>query len=294
MNDSPAIPAPTTLFDPAAPVPEEFDVFCEGCGYSLVALSGDRCPECGRPFDPGALPYARVPWLHRRRIGRWSAYWRTVGQVVKRPGDFAAELCRPVRISADDAHRFRKVSALVAATSVLAAVGVTFYLTDGMPRRWQGLLGFAILMLAGWVMAVVFFRLVTDMPVFIWKGLPSSPEHELAPLHHYAAAPLALAPLVGVVMVGLPGLAVFTNAPAHMISFAVGPGLVVAVGWLALCWRTPVALMRGATGATPRQVAALAAYLPVHALLMILVAFLGFAVCMAMLVPVAEYISRNF
>jgi hypothetical protein len=26
---------------------------CKGCGYSLRALTVPRCPECGRPFDPG-------------------------------------------------------------------------------------------------------------------------------------------------------------------------------------------------------------------------------------------------
>src|SRR5690349_17881079 len=34
-------------FDSAAEVPHEYDIFCEACGYSLVGLSNDRCPECG-------------------------------------------------------------------------------------------------------------------------------------------------------------------------------------------------------------------------------------------------------
>src|SRR5687768_6121468 len=103
-------------FDAAAAVPDEYDVLCEACGYSLVGLSGDRCPECGAPFDPAALPFARVPWLHRRRLGRWGAYWQTVRQVVFLPRAFAAELCRPVRISADDARRFRGTTITLAAT----------------------------------------------------------------------------------------------------------------------------------------------------------------------------------
>src|SRR5205085_4354613 len=124
VDGPPVGSAPSTVFDPSAPVPEEYDVFCEGCGYSLVGLSGDRCPECGRPFSGGELPYARVAWLHRRRIGRWAAYWRTVRHVVRRPKSFAAELCRPVRISATDAKRFRAVTTLVAASSLALVIGL--------------------------------------------------------------------------------------------------------------------------------------------------------------------------
>jgi hypothetical protein len=27
-------------------------MFCRGCGYALIGLPGNRCPECGREFDP--------------------------------------------------------------------------------------------------------------------------------------------------------------------------------------------------------------------------------------------------
>src|SRR4051794_9109758 len=85
--------------DPAHEVPPEYDVFCEGCGYSLAGIAADRCPECGRPYDPAELPFARVPWLHRRRIGFWRAYVKTVAMVLLTPRRFARELCRPVRVS---------------------------------------------------------------------------------------------------------------------------------------------------------------------------------------------------
>jgi hypothetical protein len=286
------MPAPSTVFDPAAPVAEEFDVFCEGCGYSLLGLAGDRCPECGRPFNPNEQPYARVPWLHRRRIGRWRGYWRTVGQVVRRPREFAAELCRPVRISADDARRFRTVSAMIAATSLVGAIVFGTYLAGG-PSRWQDILGFTLVALIGWFAAVWFFWLATDMPVFIWKGLPSMPPNELAPLHHYAAAPLALVPFVAAIGVGLPGLAVFTGA-AQMFFPAAVPGLVAGAALLITCWVTPLLLMRTATDCDTRRVLLLAAYLPVHVFLMFLVTFLSFAVCMIPLVQVIKYFERHF
>src|SRR5438067_3390357 len=97
----------TGAFDPARQVPDEYDVFCEACGYSLAGLMGDRCPECGKTFDPAELPFARLPWLHRRRLGKLNAYARTVFLVCFRPASVARELCRPVRISVKDARSFR-------------------------------------------------------------------------------------------------------------------------------------------------------------------------------------------
>lgn len=288
---TPAILAPSTVFDPSAPVPEEYDVFCHACGYSLVGLAGDRCPECGATFNPNELPYARVAWLHRRRIGRIRAYWQTVRQVVRRPGPFAQELCRPVRISADDARRFRSTTAYVATTAITLFVGVLWYANITL-RNWQDALGFAMSLLLVWGSTVLFLRLVTDMPVFIWKGLPSLPPNELAPLHHYAAAPLAYAPLVAAVLLGLWTLAAFVNAP-RWFYLPLGAALAALVaGWTLLCWWTPLALMRGATGCDRRRVALLGAYLPVHALIMLVLAILLFMLGMFPVIQLIEFLEQ--
>lgn len=50
-------------------------MFCRVCGYALVGLSENRCPECGRAFDPAdprtfrypRRPPAWVRWLAARR-----------------------------------------------------------------------------------------------------------------------------------------------------------------------------------------------------------------------------------
>src|SRR6476661_8838798 len=96
---------------PDQEVPDEFDLLCEHCGYSLVGLTtSNRCPECGEEFDPAELPLARVPWLFRKRLGKISAYRETVWEIIVRPRSFAKELCRPVRICVSDARAFRRLS----------------------------------------------------------------------------------------------------------------------------------------------------------------------------------------
>ena len=266
-----ATPAPSTAFDPAAPVPEEYDLFCDGCGYSLLGLAGDRCPECGRRVDTSGLPYARVAWLHRRRLGFWTAYWRTVRHVVFRPRSFAAEMCRPVRISAEDAKRFRRLSARLAAASGVLTVVAVFWLTGGLRRGMRNsdfLPTFVMLLVGGYFASVLFLRLATDMPLFIWKGLPSMPPSELAPLHQYAAAPLGLIPFVLVVTVLLPTLAAVQGLPGEYVKVFQGAAVLMAGAWFIALWQTPLVLMKTATGCGNRRVAQLALYLPFHWLLM--------------------------
>jgi hypothetical protein len=272
MNATPAATAPSTIFDPSAPVAEEYDVFCDGCGYSLLGLAADRCPECGRPFSAGDLPYARVAWLHRRRIGRWTAYWRTVRHVVLQPASFAAEMCRPVRISAEDAKRFRRLAIhLAAAAGLLTALAVP-WLTGDLLRWWrQGsdhLPVYLLTALGGWLAAVVFLRLATDMPLFIWNGMPSLPPSELAPLHQYAAAPLALMPAVLAVAVLFPVVVSSARLPAEWVLLARVTAVAAVVTWVVICWKTPLALMKAATGCSTRRVSLLGFYLPLHCLLM--------------------------
>jgi hypothetical protein len=43
--------------------------YCLDCGYMLIGLSKDRCPECGRPFDRADRgtfrSYPRLTWPKR-------------------------------------------------------------------------------------------------------------------------------------------------------------------------------------------------------------------------------------
>ena len=90
---------PTTTDD----IPSEDAPVCPACGYDLRGIDSGRCPECGTPVDRVAV--SRIPWVHRRLVGRWRAYWRTWAMATFRTGSLAAEVRRPV--SHRDGQTFR-------------------------------------------------------------------------------------------------------------------------------------------------------------------------------------------
>lgn len=285
MDANPAISgeAPTPAsYDPASGVPDEYDVLCEGCGYSLVGIQSDKCPECGHPFDPTQLPFARVPWLHRRRIGRVKAYLATLRFVLARPRHFAEEICRPVRISIDDARSFRRTTvnlvllAFLLCALELGVLVVANYLREArvavqpeyMPLVWYLSATTVITLTILFGLRVLLF-MMTDLPVFIWRGHPSLRENDLSPIQCYAAAsltPLLVTPiLVPVVVFGV----LFVDSPTNEVLV---PLLVIVTGLLlsVLFYRmltTPLRLMIG-SGVERRRVKIMALYLPVHWLIM--------------------------
>jgi hypothetical protein len=264
----PPAPIPVLTVSPDQPVPDEFDLLCEGCGYSLIGLMVDRCPECGGAFDATALPLARVPWLYRKRLGRLSAYAKTLRFALLSPGKFAAELCRPVRISAADAHRFRILTIRVAALGVvLGLAGYCQYVVNFWPPRptsaWM--VGAC---LAAWLVTFVFLRMATDLPTFIWRGMPGR-TYDLSPLHQYAAAPLALFLPAAIVFVALTfglGAGMITSGELTEAGALVLVALIAIV--LAWSWAAPLIFMQVATRCSVGRVALLALYLPVHWVLM--------------------------
>jgi tetracycline resistance efflux pump len=281
-----ALAQPSGQHDSSREVPPEYDVFCEGCGYSLAGNVADRCPECGDPYDPAALPFARVPWLHRRRLGPIRAYLSTVRMITFSPRRFARELCRPTRISAEDARKFRRVTLRIAAASFVVALASVVVLDMWDAWAFRSLarnLVTAIALVLYAVAFAVFLALATDMPVFVWKTLPTLRPHQLAPIHHYAAAPLAFMPLVALGAIAAAAGARTLKAQVDDVGMA---ALLIGLSAVFLAvWVVPVLLMRFATGCGARRILALLLYLPVHFAMMLLVASLGFAVVMSVVEP---------
>ena len=105
-----ALPAIDDSAPPSAPAQlattADDELFCPECGYDLRGIENiTRCPECGLAIDPEGLARSQIPWVHRRHLGRFRAYWRTMWLSTFRPRKIAAEAAR--RVSYPDAQRFR-------------------------------------------------------------------------------------------------------------------------------------------------------------------------------------------
>lgn len=82
MNSTPAQPADSALL-------------CPACGYDLRGSDSPRCPECGLEIDRTALQTSAIPWAHRKSIGRFRAYWRTIWQITLGSRKLAHEAAKP-------------------------------------------------------------------------------------------------------------------------------------------------------------------------------------------------------
>ncbi len=102
----------TTNGLPSPPSATSFDadVNCPVCGYNLSGSVSDRCSECGYSLVDMGSPVSRIPWVHRKELGRFRAYWRTMWMVIKQPRRFREESAR--RVAYRDARLFQLVTVL--------------------------------------------------------------------------------------------------------------------------------------------------------------------------------------
>ena len=255
----------------------ELEMFCEGCGYSLAGLEEVRCPECGLEFDADAPKLARVPWLHRRRIGSFRAYVGTLFMVLFTPTAFAMELSRPVRISLEDANKFRSVTLWIATASfaiVILVLPLVALLTSGTPVTFtRSSMGWVMHGISATLLAIgtfhLFVRLATDMPLFIWPG---SSRSRLGPVQCYACAPLALLPIPAV------PLAVWFYVLLHaQFTLHLNFNLAcVAISLVFLIWVWFVSLYLFVVTRNAFRVALLGLYLPLHFVSMFVVSLTVF------------------
>ncbi|MEK7756598.1 MAG: hypothetical protein AAB385_05250, partial [Planctomycetota bacterium] len=135
--------APSTTVDPLPEIRQ--DLFCQACGYNLRGLTGNRCPECGGSLDGVRSLVPQIPWMYRKEIGWFRAYWRTVWFVMVRQARFCDEMARPV--SFRDSQLFRWMTVLL--VSIPSALPpVVSYLTL-KARPFGGELTFQAIA-AGW------------------------------------------------------------------------------------------------------------------------------------------------
>ncbi len=179
-----------------------------------------------------------------------------------------------MRISEQDAYRFRMVTILIASFGVaLAVAGFLQYVVSFWPPRPTSA-SMAAACAGAWLVMFIFLRLATDLPTFIWRGLPGKSD-DLSPLHQYAAAPLVLLFPAAVVFVGLifvlGSLFVARDSLTTKGTFAT---LAIGASVLLWAWLTALIFMRTATRCSFGRVAGLGLYLPAHWLMMWLLVWL--------------------
>jgi hypothetical protein len=222
-----------------SPAPIDDDAFCAHCGYNLRGVESDRCPECGHGFDRATLKVSRIPWEHRREIGRFRAYWRTVWLITSMHRLLAEELSRP--LSFQSANRFRWLTILLVYLALWLPV-LAMYVTGkpiSVTKDEAVLHVFAMIWPVAAVGAALFLALaaVTGLPGYFFhpRGLPVERQNHAIALSYYACAPLAGAPVL--VLLAVAGVALvvpfasFERAPSVL---QVMSALLVIVGGLGL------------------------------------------------------------
>ncbi|MCH9034411.1 MAG: hypothetical protein IID42_07895 [Planctomycetes bacterium] len=111
--------------------PIETDILCPSCSYNLRGLTSNRCPECGLALDAVRDHTSQIPWVHRKKIGWYRAYWKTVWFVTTRRRQMSTETAMPV--SYRDAQKFRWLTVLHAYLPILAATAVLY---TQAPASW--------------------------------------------------------------------------------------------------------------------------------------------------------------
>jgi hypothetical protein len=99
------------------------ELFCPQCGYSLRGIESARCPECGHTLNWERISQSQIPWVHRKQVGRWRAYWRTLKLTMLDSRAISDEVQRAVKL--EDALKFRRMSVwLVFVPLAIAVVGL--------------------------------------------------------------------------------------------------------------------------------------------------------------------------
>lgn len=172
------------------------DLFCPSCAYNLRGLTGNRCPECGGSIDDLRDPVSRIPWVHRKQLGWWRAYWKTVYFVMFKQKHFVNEMARPV--SFRDSQVFRWVTIGFAYLPILLAnlmVMVWPIPSSSMDDYTAAVFKMVWIPTSLHVGYILFLAAATGIPSYFFqhRSVPIRQQNRAIALGYYACGPLSLA-----------------------------------------------------------------------------------------------------
>lgn len=192
------------------------DVFCPHCGYNLRGIESQICPECGKPFDRATLNISQIPWVHRKEIGHWRAFWRTVWMATFNIPQIAREMSRPVSLR--DAQLFRLIVTMVAGIPLgalltyasssftdLEPFGLVGAVAQGQGPRSPWVFDVVYPIASGLSLPVIvlptlwlFFYLSTGVASYLFhpNSLPVVRQNRAVALSYYACGSLAWVPVL--------------------------------------------------------------------------------------------------
>jgi hypothetical protein len=237
------------------------DIFCQDCGYNLRGLTSERCPECGRSLEGLRSEVSKILWVHRKEIGRFRAYWKTVWFVMFRQKEFCDEMARPV--SYRDSQGFRWLTIAFAYLPLLAAAVLGVFLYTRSPTDstlfilfWTNA-GLGITIHAG---GILFFVAAIGVPSYFFesRSVPIPLRNRGIALSYYACGPLSLLFLPAMAMVAWLNLGL--DHKSGMLTMLVS--VILPLGLLAIWWLDLIHLSRRLMPQNPRQTVIMAFALP--------------------------------
>ena len=266
--------APTATVDPLPEIRQ--DLFCQTCGFNLRGLTGNRCPECGGSLDGVRSLVPQIPWVYRKDVGWFRAYWRTVWFVMVRQAQFCDEMARPV--SYRDCQSFRWVTVFfVGVPSVLPMLAL--YLTWKVESFRDQLVPEAVS--AGWPLIIfylcwlLFLAAATGVPSYFFhpREIPTLQQNRAVALSYYACGPLCF---LVIPLMALTASIVSSQWRAETTTLALAIlSVTFPVGAIAPWWLDLIHLVRRLVPQRPRRAIYLGAFVPILWFLLALALLVG-------------------
>jgi len=264
------------------------DLFCQRCGYNLRGLTGNHCPECGGSLDGVRSPVPRIPWMYRKELGWWRAYWRTIRFVMFRQAQFCDEMARPV--SFGDSQLFRWITVLLVATPSVLLLLTTYW--TWKPQSFSNKLVSAssAAIGAGWPLVIfylcwlLFLAAATGVPSYFFhlRDISIEQQNRAIALSYYACGPLVF---LGIPILTCAAGVLAGNVTNEPLSMALGVlTFTLPIAAIAAWWLDLMHLARRLFPARPRRAVGVGIAVPVLwtllvvLLLLILPVIIGYVV----------------